>query len=104
MSATYTKLRSGDWGVRITGPVAQGDLVSVTKKSGEISWETISKVVWSGNGVSLCAIVPQERNSRTRQRNSGECQCGFGGDMLSMGYSPGQRARCPNCGGWAEAC
>lgn len=54
---TYTKLKSGDWGVRVEGAkVTAGQVVSVRKKSGEVKSETIAKVVWSGNGVSLCAI------------------------------------------------
>lgn len=54
---TYTKLRSGEWGVRVTtGPVAQGDQVTVSKKDGSTARETIARVVWTGEGVSLCEI------------------------------------------------
>lgn len=41
--------------------------------------------------------------SSSRRSNHGECQCGACDDLLSMGYRPGQRVRCPECGGWAEA-
>jgi hypothetical protein len=57
MSATYTKLKSGEWGIRVTeGTVTEGQTVTVTKKSGETKEEVVAKVVWSGNGVTLCAI------------------------------------------------
>lgn len=55
-TATYTKLRSGDWGVRVQGTVSAGAKLTVTKKSGERKIETIAKVVWSGNGITLAAI------------------------------------------------
>ena len=56
MRATYTKLKSGAWGVRVTGSVAKGDRVTVTKKDGSTKIEIVEAVVWSGNGVSVCAI------------------------------------------------
>lgn len=60
MSATYTKLRSGEWGIRISGTAKKGDRVTVTKKSGESKIETVRNVVWSGNGITLCAVERQE--------------------------------------------
>lgn len=57
MAASYTKLRSGDWGIRVPGRVKAGDLVNVTKKSGEVITETIDRVIWSGSGCSLCSVV-----------------------------------------------
>lgn len=57
MNATYTKLQSGEWGIRVTGTVSPGVTVPVSKKSGETKTETVGKVVWSGNGVSLCTIA-----------------------------------------------
>lgn len=56
MSATYTKLRSGEWGIRSTEPVCAGQTVLVTKRSGERNPETVGRVVWSGDGVVLCSI------------------------------------------------
>jgi hypothetical protein len=62
MSATYTKLKSGDWGVRIEGSApAVGSTVVVGKKDGTTKTETIAKVVWSGNGIALCAVVATPR-------------------------------------------
>jgi hypothetical protein len=57
MAATYTKLQSGEWGIRVTGSVTPGAKVVVTKKSGETKEETVGKVVWAGNGISLCTIT-----------------------------------------------
>lgn len=85
MSATYTKLRSGEWGIRVQGAAKEGQTYSVTKKSGETKQERVSKVVFTGSGVSLCAIaesapsrsVSYARHPATspRGRWSG-CSCG----------------------------
>ena len=56
MATTYSKLRSGNWGVRTTEPVEVGQTVIVTKKSGERKQEKISAIVWKGEDATLCAI------------------------------------------------
>ena len=63
MSATYTKLRTGDWGIRVQErAVAAGDVVTVHKRDGSTQQETVTNVLWQGvQGVVLCAIVPRER-------------------------------------------
>ena len=67
MQATYTKLNSGDWGIRVAGAsVAPGATVTVAKKSGETKTETIGAVLWTGNAVSLCSIA----RSATRDYSS----------------------------------
>lgn len=54
---SYTKLKSGEWGIRAQGlMVKAGDSVTVTKKDGSVKTEHVARIVWSGNGVSLCAI------------------------------------------------
>jgi len=101
MTATPTKLRSGDWGARVQGDVQTGDIVTITAKSGK-SWDArIARVLWSGNGVSICATESKPR--RPRRARNGECMCGACEDLLSQGYRVGARIRCPECGGWAEA-
>lgn len=59
MAATYTKLRSGNWGVRCTDRVAVGDTVTVTKRDGGVKTETIAQIVWRGDGVTLAAVAPK---------------------------------------------
>ena len=65
-TATYTKLRSGDWGIRVQGTVEAGAMIVVTKKSGEAKSETVAKVVWSGNGITLCAIGARSSSGGAR--------------------------------------
>lgn len=55
MSAEYHKLKSGDWGLRITGGAPEeGDVVTVTTKSGEQRQERVGKIVWR----STCGFSP----------------------------------------------
>lgn len=65
MRATYAKLTSGKWGVRVTGAVpSPGTTVVVTKKDGSTRTEVIEKVVWQGEGVALCTIREQDVETR----------------------------------------
>lgn len=67
--ATYTKLRSGDWGIRIAAAdlseFRAGTYVQVAKKSGELKHEAIAKIIYARNGIALCAI---------RRESDGKCQ------------------------------
>jgi hypothetical protein len=58
-----------------------------------------SKEFWA----DASAVSVSEARSSGRSA-SGECQCGACDDLLSFGYRAGQRVRCDECGGWAEAC
>jgi len=51
--ATYMKLKNGDWGIRVEGPVQIGQQVTVTTKAGMTKTETVAAVLWSSGGVSL---------------------------------------------------
>lgn len=56
-TATPTKLRNGSWGARVQGNVREGDVVMVQTKGGK-SWEArIERVLWTGDGVSVCATA-----------------------------------------------
>jgi hypothetical protein len=69
--SSYTKLKSGEWGIRVVGAaVKAGDTVQVWTKAGVQKFETVVCVLWSGpdkasgETVSLCAI--KKFPSRTR--------------------------------------
>lgn len=61
--ATYQKLKSGEWGVRVQGTARAGDAISVRTKAGKVKTETVKAVVWSGDGVTLCSIEQAERSA-----------------------------------------
>lgn len=101
--ATYSKLRDGSWGVRVVGAsVRPGEVVTVEKRSGERKQETVSRVIWSGNGVVLAAIERQARQSGGYGRYDGyDAGRGYDDDMV----------RCRHCGkrtlggdDWCMAC
>ena len=64
--ASYTKLRSGEWGVRVHGEVKPGDRLVVTTNSLKARTEEIDKVIWRGDDVAVCSLVPRPRRKRPR--------------------------------------
>lgn len=82
MDATYTKLRSGAWGLRVPGTVAPGDTIAVTTRAGKTELRTVGRVVWSNDTTTLCTIAGNgggaARPARRRYAGSGrKCpQCG----------------------------
>lgn len=88
--ATYTKLKSGEWGVRIPCEAAKGerDTVAVRTKAGNLKYEKVV-VLWSGDGVSLCSIeTPRAgRGSNSGVRELGACRRrGWDGRVGSSSY------------------
>lgn len=67
MLASYTKLRDGSWGIRVQGSAKAGQVVVVRKKDNTSKDETIERVLWTGDGISLCSIG---RSQQTRASNS----------------------------------
>ena len=61
-TASPTKLRTGDWGARVKGaPVSEGDVITIVARSGK-SWDArVTRVVWSGDGVTICATASLDR-------------------------------------------
>lgn len=78
MNATYTKLNSGEWGVRVEGArPSVGDVLDVRKRSGETKQERVAGIVWEGNGVVLCTISAAAKRRGGRDYSDG-CDCSDG--------------------------
>jgi len=61
--ATPQKLRSGEWGARVQGTARTGDTITIRTRSGK-EWQTrVTRVVWSGEGVSIVATQSVDRPS-----------------------------------------
>jgi hypothetical protein len=82
---TFTKLRSGSWGIKSTTSVAAGDRVTVTKKSGERQTVTVERVVFAGNGVWLAAIRSEPKSGGRRGGHGGRYECGECGEYVTPG-------------------
>lgn len=89
-SATYAKLRDGSWGVRVAGEVMAGALVTVVKKSGETKQERIAKVLFSGDGVSICSIATGGNARPARLRRG----CGCNADCCDSRCLCGSDCNC----------
>ena len=59
MPTTYTKLRTGAWGVRSTERLTAGQTVTVERRDGTRKAETIHTIVWTGQGVTIAALAPK---------------------------------------------
>lgn len=65
-SARPTKLRDGTWGATVDGKPRLGEVVCICTAAGK-TWEAkVTRIVWSGNGVTICATesVNQRRAGR----------------------------------------
>lgn len=85
---TYTKLRSGEWGLRIQGSARVGQAITVTKKSGETKTEYVRNIIWAGNGITLAAIDTMDRpagKSYQPRRRSGRYECSECGEYHTEG-------------------
>lgn len=91
MNATYTKLKDGNWGLRIQGVTdnLHVNAVTVTKKSGEVKTEHVDRIVWRGNGIMLATIAREPRRMSRLDREDQECElCGK------------NKYTCGHCIGW----
>lgn len=67
MTASFSKLDTGAWGIRLESEMAPnaGDQVQVTKKNGESKTVTIESVLSGGTGPNgktfTCTIAPTKR-------------------------------------------
>lgn len=69
-TASPAKLKNGSWGARVKGDVKEGDVITIRTKSGK-TWEArVTRVVWSGDSVSICATESMDRPQRTQRTYS----------------------------------
>lgn len=80
MAATYQKLKSGDWGVRVAGDKPrEGESITVKKRDGSVKAETIDKVVWSSPDGKLHLASVRQKSSASREVCA---YCGKGGKLV----------------------
>lgn len=93
MNASYTKLKDESWGIRVEGGTPKpGQSITVRKKSGETKTETVNRVLWSGNGVSLCSISATAGKTGTSSKGRTPGVCEKCGDRCNPKYR-----RCLEC-------
>lgn len=105
MGASFAKLRSGDWGVRIEGDKPEsGATVNVTKKNGEAKQATIDTVIWSApdQKVHLCTIQVARTSAVHKGSQGSRGGCHTDGDCSSL-CSPGN-CPCSDGAGWFRCC
>jgi hypothetical protein len=95
MNNTYTKLKDGNWGIRVAGEATAGGQVRVTKKDGSSKIETVDRVLWTGDDrqgggqISLCSIrassAPRASVSCAPARRGGRRECEECGEFVTAG-------------------
>ena len=101
MNATPAKLKSGRWGARVVGSVEPGQEVIITTRSGKSWTARVERVVWTGDGISLC------ETSSTDGRGGGSGRTGGGGGRSGgggggSGRLVGSHTNNPcSCGNWS---
>jgi hypothetical protein len=71
MSITYTRLRSGNWGIRANNiELKVGDKVKVSTKAGEVHEEKISKILWTGQDGNNDPVLLAEIAKRPKDKAS----------------------------------
>jgi hypothetical protein len=102
---TYTKLRSGDWGVKVMVAqdsmlvVGAGNSVPVTKKSGETKLEKLARRIWLSDDrkTAIFAIARHAESSAGRGRR----QPGYESDYVRCRWC-GQKTRAGD--DWCDCC
>jgi len=86
MTTTYTKLRTGAWGVRSTDRLTVGQTVTVERRDGARKSETIHTIVWRGQGVTLAALAPKGAAAApaAERPERGNRDCGGCGNLGRM--------------------
>lgn len=87
--ASYTKLKTGAWGIRCNAGAQVGATVDVTTKAGAVKREVIAAVLWrdAAKDLSICAIGGKEKS-------------GYGGSGYRRASGDGE---CNECGEWIKS-
>lgn len=96
--ASPTKLRTGAWGARTSGPAKEGDIVTITTSTGK-SWRAVvEKVVWGNDETCIVATRSIDQRPVAPVRPAGPAkrcwECG-----RTFGYSECKR----NHGDWSNS-
>lgn len=64
-TATWTKLRSGEWGIK-GQRLNAGEQVTVIKRNGGSQVVTVGRVVWEGSGVAIATVGTQRATTNAK--------------------------------------
>lgn len=80
-AVTFSKLRSGAWGLRSEVELAPGAVVTVTRRDGSTSEQVVANLVFAGGGVYLYATADRATNRPAARRatSSRWRPCGYPG-------------------------
>lgn len=99
IQATPIKLKNGNWGAKAKSERVQvGDTVTITTASGK-SWDArVESVVWTGNGVAICATQSLDGARRAEPTTVSGETAELGQHWSSRGRGPVVRLCAGGCG------
>ena len=105
VETSFTKLKSGDWGVRVKSDAApkSGDNMQISKKDGSKSTVTIAEVIWHGEaeGIYLCSIVKREGRRKPESNPPPFRYPGEGSGVVLSQEQIDRRNQLPEERGWS---
>jgi len=64
MTTNYTRLQTGEWGLRSNGAIYSGQRVEVTTRDGRVKTETVGRVLSSRDGVTVATTARAEASAQ----------------------------------------
>ena len=79
LTATPRKLQNGNWGAMIQAvDIVVGERIEVRAKSGRCWTDTVSSIVWTGQGKTIVATKSAPPNAAPSSATCDECGTGRG--------------------------
>jgi hypothetical protein len=72
LQATFTKLKNGDWGLRVEGNAGPGDRVLAITKGGKKQYMVLGEIVWSGRDSRTGEFISVGTIARTLNASENE--------------------------------
>ncbi len=80
LNASPARLRDGSWGARVSSEtVSLGDTVTITTRSGKSWTARVVRVLWTGDGVAICATESDPPTRSRPRRRPRYVPCGYPG-------------------------
>lgn len=98
MTANWTRLADGAWGVRVHGHVGAGVEIQVSKRDGSSSIERVERVLWMGIAKDGCAATLVQIARRSQSSSSApRTTCVSCGESLDRWERQHSIRRCSDC-------
>lgn len=99
MPITYSKLKTGNWGLRSTTALTEGASVTVVKKSGDTKSERVGRLVWRSDDGSVFLYACADEGRAPGSNGARSARRGPPRDWRPCGYPGCNPGFCDECDG-----